>query len=262
MNYQDNTSIGGVAGGFQTTRWSLIQAARTDDQTRRHVALGNLMTSYWKPVYCFLRRRGYDNEAAKDLTQGFFCEIVFGRGLIHKADRAKGRFRTLLLTALERYAISRRRHETRRQAKPPGGLVDLAPEAWTNLPTPDAASTPEQAFHFRWAADLLDQVLEEMEEEYRGTGRAAYWDLFHLRVLAPIFDERESPPLAEMCTRLGIENETVASNMIITVKRRFRAVLKRRLRDLVGSDAEAEEELKDVFQILSQRAQDADESSE
>ena len=113
MKYTDRTSIGGAHSSFQTTHWSIIQAAKTDDLTRRQTIVGNLMATYWKPVYCYLKRRGYDNETAKDLTQGFFCEIVFGRGLVRKADREKGRFRTFLLTALERYVISVRRHETR-----------------------------------------------------------------------------------------------------------------------------------------------------
>ncbi len=39
--------------------------------------------------------------------------------------------------------------------------------------------------------------------------------------------------------------------MIVTVKRRFRAVLKRRLRELSSSEAEAERELADVLEMLS-----------
>jgi hypothetical protein len=71
-------------------------------------------------------------------------------------------------------------------------------------------------------------------------------------VVAPIFEDTDSPSLAEICRDVGIDDESKASNMIITVKRRFRAVLKRRLRELVSSDAEAERELDDVFQILSE----------
>jgi len=34
--------------------------------------MGEMLKTYWKPVYCYLRCKGYDNEQAKDLTQGFF----------------------------------------------------------------------------------------------------------------------------------------------------------------------------------------------
>jgi len=252
MKYSDRTSIGGGKSSFQTTHWSIIQAAKTDDLTRRHTVVGNLMATYWKPVYCYLKRRGYDNETAKDLTQGFFCEIVLGRGLVDKADREKGRFRTFLLTALERYVISGIRHSTRHKVTPKGGIIALDFEDLANLPTPQAAGTAEQAFHFRWAADLLEQVLSEVREEYCSTDRAAYWEVFRLKVLAPILEDADSPPLAQLCTQLGIDSESRAANIIVTVKRRFRAILKRRLRDLVGSDAEAEDELNEVFKILSQ----------
>lgn len=252
MAHSDRTSIGGGKSRFQTTRWSIIEAAKTDDQTRRQTIVGNLMATYWKPVYCYLKRRGYDNETAKDLTQGFFCEIVFGRELVHKAEREKGRFRTFLLTALERYVVSVLRHETRRKAVPRGGLVALDFGDLANLETPQAAGTAEQAFHFRWAADLLEQVLSEVREEYCSTDRAAYWEVFRLKVLAPILEDADSPPLARLCRQLDIDSESRAANIIVTVKRRFRAILTRRLRDLVGSDSEAEEELNDVFKILSQ----------
>ncbi|MBN1506407.1 MAG: sigma-70 family RNA polymerase sigma factor [Sedimentisphaerales bacterium] len=251
MKHADRTSIGGAKSGFATTHWSIIQAAKTDDLTRRHVVIGNLTTTYWKPVYCYLKRRGYDNEQAKDLTQDFFCEIVLGRGLVSKADREKGRFRTFLLTALERYAVSRIRRDTRRKAAPKGGLVALDFEDLANLPTPHASGTAEEAFHFRWAADLLEQVLAEVKEEYCGTDRAAYWEVFRLKILVPILEDVEGPPLAELCARFGIDNESRAANIIVTVKRRFRAVLRRHLRDLVGSDSEVDDELNEIFRILS-----------
>lgn len=252
MGHTDRTSIGPGRSSFQTTHWSVIQAAKTDDHTRRQTVVGNLMTTYWKPVYCYLRKKGYSSETAKDLTQGFFCEIIFGRGLVHKADRTKGRFRTFLLTALDRYTVSVRRRQTRRKAMPKGGIVELAPDELVDVQVPQAAGTPEQAFDFQWAADVLDAVLSEVREEYCSTERTAFWELFHLRVLAPIYENAESPPMAEICARLGIDNEAKASNMIVTVKRRFRAVLKRRVRDLVSSDVEAEEELNDIFRILSE----------
>lgn len=135
---------------------------------------------------------------------------------------------------------------------PRGGFVALGPDELRNLELPRAASTAREAFDFRWVSDLLGQVLCELRKEYVSTERAAYWELFRLKILAPIFDDVESPPLAQICAQLKIESESKASNMIVTVKRRFRAVLKRHLRDLVESDAEAEDELNDIFEILSE----------
>jgi hypothetical protein len=41
--------------------------------------------------------------------------------------------------------------------------------------------------------------------------------------------------------------------MIVTVKRRFREVLRRRLRDLVGSDSQAETEFQEILRFLSEK---------
>ncbi len=185
MRYHDRTSIGGARSDFLTTQWTVIQAAGTDDEDRRNAIVGNLMTGYWKPVYCYLRRRGYDNDQAKDLTQGFFCEIVLARGLVPKADRDKGRFRTFLLTALDRYVVSVYRHETRKEARPKGGVIELSPEELMSLEVLETTYTPDHAFDSRWAADLLEEVLSEVRKEYCSTGRHAHWELFRQRVLTP-----------------------------------------------------------------------------
>ena len=87
------TSIGGVGEAFLTTHWSLIEKAQSSEEGSREL-IGLLLKKYWKPVYCYLRRKGYDNEQAKDLTQGFFHEVVLGRGLIKKADQSKAVNRT------------------------------------------------------------------------------------------------------------------------------------------------------------------------
>jgi len=247
MGYYDATSIGGKNSSFVTTHWSMIDAAKTNE-----AVIGNLMMTYWKPVYCFLRKCGYGNEKAKDLTQGFFCEIVLGRGLVGKAEREKGKFRTFLLTALKRYRVSDIRHEMSQRFAPKGGMVALDYDDLENLPTLEAAGTAEQAFDFRWAADLLEQVIAELREEYCGTGRTAHWEVFRRKVLSPILEDADDPPLAALCDKLGIKSEVKASNIIVNVKRRFRKVLRRRLRNLVGSDAEVEDELNDIFKILSQ----------
>ena len=75
--------MGGVEKVFLTTHWSLIEDRGTDtgDDDRRDAFVELLLKRYWKPVYCYLRRRGFQNEEAKDLTQGFFQEVVLGRNL-------------------------------------------------------------------------------------------------------------------------------------------------------------------------------------
>ena len=74
--YSGKTSMGGSKKVFETTHWSEIFDAKTTDDVRRNTIIEILLRRYWKPAYCYIRRKGYDNEHAKDLTQGFFYEIV------------------------------------------------------------------------------------------------------------------------------------------------------------------------------------------
>src|SRR5262249_31382292 len=53
-----------------------------------------------------------------DLSQGFVVSKVLGQDLIARADRGKGKFRTWLLTALDRYLISQWRQTAARRSGP------------------------------------------------------------------------------------------------------------------------------------------------
>jgi DNA-directed RNA polymerase specialized sigma24 family protein len=245
--------MGGMRGEFPHTLslWSQFLKARTLDETRRQAIVGKLMEAYWKPVYCYLRRKGFDNERAKDLTQGFFCDIVLGRGIFQQADLAKGRFRTFLLTALDRYVIDVHDAEIAGVRLPRGGLVSLDVEESGAWDAAVSAETPEQAFCYGWIAELLDRVLAEVEQQYRQDGHATHWEVFRARVLDPIMAEEKAPPLPEVCAKYGVADPAQASNMIATVKRRFHTVLQRVLRDLSPSDGDAEEEFREILAFLS-----------
>lgn len=64
-----------------------------------HEALERLCRTYWYPLYAYVRRRGHPPEAAKDLTQGFFADLLERRDLATVAPE-RGRFRAFLLAAL------------------------------------------------------------------------------------------------------------------------------------------------------------------
>jgi RNA polymerase sigma-70 factor (ECF subfamily) len=251
MSPKDKTSLGGPNEQFETTDWTCIFDAQAQDEGRQRAAMENLVAQYWKPVYCFLRRKGYDNEAAKDLTQDFFGEVVLRRRLVQKADRAKGRFRNFLLRSLELYARYLYRTRTSKKRRPDKGLVSLEGLDSFNVPEPADEVTPEAAFNSSWAAALLEQVLADVECQCRDRGERVHWEAFRLRILVPIMEDTVPPTLPEIGASLGIPTAAKASNMIITVKRRFRAALARRVRPFVASDADVEAEIHDLSATLS-----------
>jgi hypothetical protein len=125
MKHDDMTDMGGAGQAFLTTQWSIIENVGSSDEDRNKALIGLLLSKYWKPVYCYLRRKGHNNEQAKDLTQGFFHEVVLGRNLIQKADQSKGRFRSFLLITLNRYLITAETGQAAQKRIPKSKLVSL-----------------------------------------------------------------------------------------------------------------------------------------
>jgi len=65
-------------------------------------ALERLCATYWYPLYAFVRRQGKSAHDAQDLTQGFFARLLEKKDLA-AVDRAKGKFRSFLLAAIQHY---------------------------------------------------------------------------------------------------------------------------------------------------------------
>lgn len=253
MERYEHTSMGGSAEAFLTTHWSVIDKIAADGDTPNQALINDLLKRYWKPVYCYLRHKGYGNEQAKDLTQGFFEEVVLSRELIQRADQARGRFRTFLLTALEQYLTRVHRKQTARKRIPKDKLVQLEQIDPAELPEPVGQLTPEQSFNYAWVSQLLDKLLAEVQAKCYSQNKTLHWQVFHDRVLQPIMENKPAPSLRQICEKYGIESTTKASNMIITVNRRFQAALKRHLRRSVTCDAEVDDELQELMQMFSKK---------
>lgn len=249
----DRTTMGGERNVFLTTCWADVRNARTSNKVRQREVVGNLISSYWKPVYCYLRHKGYANEPAKDLTQDFFDQVVLGRNLFERADKTKGRFRSLLLTALNNYVASVYRREAAEKRRPKDGIISLEDFDEAPLAATAKAMSPDDAFTYIWASVLLQEVVAEVELQCSADGKDLHWRLFDARVLRPIMDGTEPEPLAGICKRLGNEDSAKAANMIVTVKRRFQAAIKDHVRRYVDSDEEVEQEIGNLMKILSKQ---------
>ena len=254
MSGKNRTDMGGERGTFLTTHWSLIESIRAGPD-QGHALIGSLLKDYWKPVYCYLRRRGYANEEAKDLTQAFFQEIVLGKELVQQADRGKGRFRSFLLTALRNYLINVKDKESAQKRVPKGKLLSLDmvdPEA---LPEVADGLSPDDCFNHVWVSSLLERALQEVETSCHEDDKTVYWKVFEERVLHPIVDEADPPTVKDLCARYGISDGGKLANMIVTVKRRVRATLEKYVQESVMSADETREELQDMARFFPKIAQ-------
>ncbi len=256
MGHGDWTDMGGLRETFLTTHWSLVDEVKEKGDRERSL-IGLLLERYWKPVYCYLRRKGYDNEKAKDVTQGFFHEVVLNRHLIERADPAKGSFRSLLLHALRQYVIDQQRKETTRRHIPRDKLVSLDVAHPPELPEADHTFNPEEGFNYAWKADLLERVLAEVKESCVDRGMETHWDVFHDRVLQPVLQGDRPPSLKLLCAQYAVDSEAKASHMLETVKRRFHTFLERQVRQTVCADADVAEELGEIVTFLKKKSGNA-----
>jgi DNA-directed RNA polymerase specialized sigma24 family protein len=254
MQRRDYTDMGGEGGEFLTTHWSLIEdVKKRPDQDA--ALIGLLLERYWKPVYCYLRRKGYDNEQAKDLTQGFFHEIVLNLNLIQRADQSKGCFRSFLLYALNQYLMNERRRRTAQRNIPKDKIVSLDAIEPPLLPQSVIESTPDDSYNYAWVSALLDQVLADVKRNCREQGMETHWCVFSERVAQPMLNNAAPRSLTDICAEYGIESEKKASNMIVTVKRRFQAALRQYIRSTVASESQMADEVKEIMQFLPKKAQ-------
>lgn len=251
MGSRDQTDMGGAANAFLTTHWSLIDGIR-NSRDRDQAMIGALLERYWKPVYCYIRRRGYQNEQAKDLTQSFFHEIVLNRNLTQRADASKGRFRSLVLRALDQFLIDCKRRASAAGRAPKGKLVPLDAVGLPELPRAVMGGNPEECFAYAWKSALIDRTLSEVQAECKAKGLQAHWKIFNLRIVQPVLSGIEPLSMRELCTRYEISSESTASNMLVTVKRRFKAALRRNVRATVLSDDDVDGELREILTLLGE----------
>lgn len=156
---------------FETTHWTWVEHAQAGGEHADR-ALALLCERYWKPLYVYARRRGYGAEDAQDIVQGFFLRLI-DKSFLEAADADKGRFRTFLLTCLQRYMANEYQRET---AAKRGGLAMRTPVDWRSAESALAnAAAPEVSadvlFDREWAMVVIARAMERLKASERKSGR-------------------------------------------------------------------------------------------
>ncbi len=107
---------------FKTTQWSVVVAAGGESTAATKLALASLCSAYWYPLYAFVRRSGFAQAEAEDLTQAFFARLL-EKHYIDGADRSRGRFRSFLLAAMKHFLANER--DRARALKRGGGRLTV-----------------------------------------------------------------------------------------------------------------------------------------
>lgn len=237
----------GLDSNASHTDWSMIVQAARRDEPAAGDALEKVVRRYWPAVYAYVRRSGRNVHDAADLTQGFVCDVILKRSLCAHADPARGRFRSLLLTAVRNYLRERHRHDTRARARHQRDALPLD-EALTAAEP--AGGTPEEAFSHQWGATLVHRVLGTVRDKCMEDGLEPHWTIFEDRVVRPMLMGERPVDYSVLVERLNLKDQSQAANMMITVKRRFMRALYDEVGETVMDPGQVDDELRELLRDL------------
>jgi DNA-directed RNA polymerase specialized sigma24 family protein len=227
------------AAGFQPTEWTMVAKAGDPAHPLHEEALAQLLHLY-RPALCshLIRRRRLQPEQADDVLQEFIVRKILQYNLPAHADRARGKFRTLLLSALDNFV--RTRYATQ---EPCGSLAE-------NHDQSDDAPAPDESFDVPWARQVLHEAMRRMRAECHQTGRLDIWDVFESRIVAPALEGAEPVDYQTLVDRHKLQSPMQASNILMTGKRNFERTLRAVISEYATED-QIEAEIVELRQILA-----------
>lgn len=244
------TKIGGENYRFRDTLWSSLLRAKDKKAPGYQSAISCLISTYWKPVYFYIRRKGYDVENAKDLTQSFFT-VFLEKEFLKSVERGKGKFRTFIIAALNHFLSKEREYLG---AKKRGGSEIIQSLDFARAETeihyePADKETPEKILTRSWAQTILHQALENLREEFNTETGRIYLDIFECYLNAEKTDQFAT--YKKMAKQFGI-SETDVRNYLHRVRRKYREYIKNEIRKYVTDEDEVKEEFQELFYILGE----------
>ena len=248
-NHSSSAEMGSnISPQFTTTHWSVVLNAQEAGSAEAPEALDRLCRTYWYPLYAFVRRSGYDPESAKDLTQSFF-ERLIERNFLKDVDRAKGRFRSFLLTALRHFLANEwdHRHTVRRGGQYRFVALD---ESWIEVCEREDAGrtmTPERLYERRWALAVLETVKARLAVDFRAADKGRLFDALQVYLTG----ETGQAPYSEVAARLGLTVDAV-KKAVERLRRRYGEVLREEIAQTVAHPVEVEDEIRHLRRVLAE----------
>ena len=237
------------AAQFRTTRWSVVYRAGarecSEEDGRR--ALEELCRAYWRPLHTYVRRQGYSEDDAQDLTQEFFARLLQDSSLsfVHES---KGRFRSFLLASIKHLLANEWKRATRQKRGGGAAHFSLEEEMATGRAQPELLDhlDPEKAFEKRWAETLLARVLDRLHAEWEDKDHPRHFD--ELKTF--LIDDRGAVSFAEAAARTGVSEASVKW-AVHKLRRRYRELVREEIAHTVSREDEIDDELRYLFSVLT-----------
>ncbi len=233
---------------FETTCWDLVFRSADRLKPEHDKAFSQLCASYWYPLYTFARYRGFSEEDAEDLTQGFFLHVVEKKMLRH-ARQDRGRFRSFLLASFENYIRSNLKHA--RAAKRGGGVRPVLLDAEKDEPCVPVESadtfTAATMFDACWAKLLLERATARLSEEFCRTGKAAVFE--RLRNYLNLTGNQTEPSYQELARSLGLK-VSGAKTLVSRIRKRFSLFLRQEVALTLKDQRDVDAEIHALYEAL------------
>jgi len=226
---------------FRTTHWSLVLEAGEVERPGSNQALEELCSIYWKPLYAFLRFRGYPPQDSEDLVQGLFHHLLHRREFFKKADENRGKFRSFLLGALKNFLSDLKAKES--ALKRGGGEKPLSfdvheAEKWMGE---QGEEDPTEEFDRRWAMTVLGQALARLEARSKARNQLEeYRSLFSY-----ISGKSGATPPSALARELGVTEDAFKMKAS-----RLRRALSRAIREVVAETVASPVDVDDELAYL------------
>jgi RNA polymerase sigma-70 factor (ECF subfamily) len=177
------------------------------------------------------------------------------RKIYTRTDPRKGRFRSFLLASLKNFMADMRDRE---QTLKRGGSHEFVPlhddqadaaESMfhTHSTSAKGAVGEDRLFERSWAETLVATVLDHVAEAYRAEGKENVFNQFQTFLT---IGAAPPPSYVELAVRLGITESTLRSH-VTRLRARYREMLRAEVRRTVNTDAEVDEELRELLRVLS-----------
>ena len=195
---------------FHTTRWTLVRHA-TGHSAEGRQALSDLCAAYYKPVVAFMRREGFEEDAARDLA--------------HERERGN-------------------------RLKRGGGTIALPLDAGTDTSPGVVLAdhnelSPDKFFDRQWALAVLERAFAALETEREAAGKDAEF----ARLKPWLTGDAVYGEQAEAARGLGL-SEGALKVTVHRLRRRFRELLKAEIAQTLDMPEAVEEEMRHLFSAL------------
>lgn len=230
---------------FETTHWDLVRDAQLSGE-QADEAMAVLCERYWKPLYMYTRYRGHSEQDAQDIVQGFFLRVI-DKGYFDAADSSKGRFRTFLLTCLQRYMAN---EYNRAVSVKRGGSMLPIPIPWPDgesdlLQLPSHLTSADVLFDRQWALVIIGRAMERLKAGERRAGRGQLVDAVGPHLVTALAET----DYEELAKRLGT-TRGAARVAMHRLRKRLGVYILEEVGQTVGNPEDAEAELQLLLQAL------------